>query len=279
MMKLTDRIERDFTLAGYSEKTRTAYYRSICTCKKYFRKSLVTLNKDELQDYFVHLVKSGKSETTVKQYYYALKFLFESVYSRNFPLLSCPGARKAKRLPVVLSLQEINKILEACSTTKQKAIISITYSGGLRVSETANLRIPDIDSKRMLIRVEQGKGNKDRYTLLSQKALKYLRKYYSQYQPENWLFYGYGKDGGLPITARTLQNIFMKAKKRAGILKDATFHTLRHSFATHLYEHGANLMQIQKLLGHTSIKTTTVYIHLARGETMGIRSPLDYSTE
>ncbi len=278
-MKLTDRIERAFILAGYSDKTKEAYYKSICSCKKYFRKSLILLEKHELQDYFVDLVKSGKSESTIKQNYYALKFLFESTYGKDFPLSFCPGVRKSKRLPVVLSLHEINKILKSCSTTKQKAIISITYSGGLRVSETANLKIPDIDSKRMLIRIDQGKGNKDRYTLLSQKALKYLRIYYTQYNPENWLFYGYGKKEGLPVSVRTLQNIFMKAKQRAGILKDASFHTLRHSFATHLYEQGANLMQIQKLLGHTSIKTTTIYIHLARGETARIKSPLDYSAE
>ena len=276
-MKLTDKLQRDFNLAGFSEKTRAAYYHSIVSCKKYFKKPLIGLCEEELKNYFSDLVKLGKSQPTIKNHYYGLRFLFTVTLEKEFPLSIVPTGKNAKKLPIVLDLQEIKAILDATTTTKQKAIISVTYSGGLRISEVTHLKIEDIDSQRMMIRVQQGKGKKDRYTLLSKIALDHLRKYYAQYHPKKWLFNG--RKNGESIHPRSLQASFEKAKLKSGILKKATFHTLRHSFATHLYEQGVGLVHIQRLLGHSSIKTTMIYIHLAKGEAAQLKSPLDYLTE
>jgi site-specific recombinase XerD len=191
------------------------------------------------------------------------------------PLPELPGGRKSIKLPVVLDIQEIKTLLDAATTTKQRALISAAYSGGLRLSETSNLKITDIDSKRMMIRVSQGKGKKDRYTLLSQLALSHLREYYIQYRPQKWLFNGKPRSLQMPIGVRAIQTHFKTAMTRAGIQKKATFHSLRHSFATHLYENGTGLAHIKQLLGHVSLNTTMVYIHLAKGETAKLKSPLD----
>lgn len=277
MIKLTEKIQKNFNLAGYSDKTQKAYFQSIRDCKKYLQKPLKTLTKKDFENYFAHLVESGKSQTLIKHRYYALSFLFTKVFEIDFPFSKVPGGKKQTKLPTVLDLHEIKAILDATTTTKQKAIISVTYSGGLRVSEAANLKPSDIDSKRMMIRVDQGKGNKDRYTLLSKIAISHLREYYVQYRPTNWLFNGRQK--GVQIPVRTLQASFTRTLDEAGILKKATFHTLRHSFATHLYERGVGLVHIQRLLGHASIKTTMVYIHLAKGEAAQLKSPLDYLSE
>jgi len=148
-----------------------------------------------------------------------------------------------------------------------------TYSAGLRVSETAYLKVSSIDSKRMQLRIAQGKGNKDRYTLLSPVTLDLLRDYWRQYRPFSWLFPGRSPDR--PISTRAIQKVFENAKRKAGIKKPATVHTLRHSFATHLLEAGTDIYRVQKLMGHTTPKTTTIYIHLRRQDLLKVVSPLD----
>ena len=148
------------------------------------------------------------------------------------------------------------------------------YSAGLRVSEAANLLITDIDSKRMLIKVNQGKGKKDRYTILSNANLKYLREYYKMYHPHKWLFNSH--DRNKPISSRTIQHVFHKAKEGAGIKKDVSVHCLRHSFATHLIESGIDIHHIQKFLGHSSIKTTTIYLHLTHTKYIDVHNTLDF---
>ncbi|MGB7531357.1 MAG: tyrosine-type recombinase/integrase [Halobacteriota archaeon] len=160
------------------------------------------------------------------------------------------------------------------SNLKHKTILLTIYSGGLRVSEASRLRVSDIDSKRMLIRVNQGKGRKDRYTILSNANLKYLRAYYKAYRPETWLFNGWIKEK--PIGIRTIQQVFYKAKEKAGIKKNVSVHSLRHSFATHLIESGMDIHQVQKFLGHSSIMTTTVYLHLKHNKNKGFHKVLDF---
>ena len=150
----------------------------------------------------------------------------------------------------------------------------LIYSSGLRLMEAAHLKVTDVDSKCMLLRIKQGKGRKDRYTILSKATLKVLREYWNQYRPKEWLFAGRFPDK--PLTGRSIQRVLIKAKKLAGIKKPATVHTLRHSFATHLLEAGTNLYHIQLLLGHRSINTTTIYLHVSRKELVRIVSPLDY---
>ena len=185
-----------------------------------------------------------------------------------------PYPKTTRLTPHILSKAEIQKIFDATATLKQKAMLMLTYSAGLRAGETARLKITDIDSTRMLIRVNQSKGNKDRHTLLSQVALETLREYWKEYRPKEWLF---PRDTNplAHVPVATIQTAFKRAKRQANLRKPASCHTLRHSFATHLLEAGVDLHTIQVLLGHSSIRTTTVYLHVSNKSLAKIVSPLD----
>jgi site-specific recombinase XerD len=180
--------------------------------------------------------------------------------------------RKEKKLPVIMSMDEVRRIIIHAPNLKHKAILSLIYSGGFRISEVLNLKIADIDSERMLIHVHCAKGKKDRYTLLSQKALTILREYYTVYAPRVYLFEG---SPGIQYSARSAQWVLKMAAKRAGIDKRITLHSLRHSFATHLLENGTDLRYIQNLLGHNSPKTTMIYTHVSQASVQNIRNPFD----
>ena len=184
-----------------------------------------------------------------------------------------PRSKKQSKLPIVLSLQEVLSIFNAVSNLKHKAMLMITYDAGLRVSETANLLVSDIDSSRMSIFVRQGKGQRDRYSLLSQANLLVLREYWRQYRPSSYLFPGASPD--TPISTRTIQQVFYDARNKAGIDKPNAVHSLRHSFATHLLEAGTDLFRIQQLLGHFSLETTSKYLHMVQGKVLQVKSPLD----
>jgi site-specific recombinase XerD len=207
----------------------------------------------------------------------AIKFYYEKVLGgqRKFYFIERP--KKERVLPTVCSEEEISAILKATENLKHKAILMTIYSSGLRVGELTRLKIKDIDSDRMQIRVEQSKGKKDRYTLLSEKALHILRSYIKEYKPVFWLFEGQGSTAGKPVpySARSVQNILKEAAAKAKIKKNISVHTLRHSFATHLLENGTDLRYIQSLLGHDSPKTTQVYTHVTTKGFDQIKSPLD----
>ena len=179
---------------------------------------------------------------------------------------------KEKTLPIVLNVKEIGSLLNATENIKHKAILMLGYSAGLRVSELINVRLRDIDSKRMQVRIEQSKGKKDRYSLLSNRLLAVLREYFKIHKPKEWLFEGIG---GGQYSVRSIQEIMSAAVKKAGIKKKVTVHTLRHSFATHLLEQGTDLRYIQSLLGHESSKTTEIYTHITTKGFDQIVSPLD----
>ncbi|NTV19691.1 MAG: tyrosine-type recombinase/integrase, partial [Bacteroidales bacterium] len=181
--------------------------------------------------------------------------------------------KRPKKLPSVLPKDEILSIIEHVNNLKHKTVLQTTYSSGLRISETLNLRVSDIDSKNMTLRINHGKGNKDRLTILSLENLKLLRLYWKFYRPEDLLFPGL--ISGKPMSARNIQYIFQLAKNKAGITKPATVHTLRHSFATHLLDHKVDLRTIQVLLGHNNISTTALYTHLSTQHISSVRSPLD----
>lgn len=181
--------------------------------------------------------------------------------------------KKEKKLPEILSKNEISKLLKAVKNLKHKAILYLVYSAGLRVGEVVKLKPTDIDSDRMLIPIIQGKGKKDRYTILSETALSILRQYVKVYKPEHWLFPGQHPDKHL--TERSVQKVFGNARIDAKIRKDVSVHNLRHSFATHLLEGGVNLRYIQELLGHSSSKTTEIYTHVTQKNLSNIISPLD----
>ena len=185
--------------------------------------------------------------------------------------------RGEKKLPVVFSKEEVFQLLNATRNLKHRTILALAYSTGMRLEEVCHVRICDIDSQRMQIKVCCGKGKKDRYTILSGMLVDMLREYWRWYKPYNYLFEGH--DNRAPISSRTVQHIFARCMKITGIRKEASFHTLRHSFATHLLEQGVNLRIIQTLLGHTSLKTTTIYTHLVNFSPAMVKSPLDSLTQ
>jgi site-specific recombinase XerD len=203
----------------------------------------------------------------------AIKFYYERVLGGKRKIYLVDRPRRETKLPVVFSAEEVSSVIKCTQNIKHKAILMVIYSGGLRISEALNLKITDIDSKRMQIRIVSAKGNKDRYTLLSEKTLAILREYYREYRPTQWVFEGVSV--GEPYSARSIQQILKAAVRKAGINKPVTVHTLRHSFATHLLEQGTDIRYIQSLLGHASTKTTEIYTHITTSGFGKIKSPID----
>jgi integrase/recombinase XerD len=203
----------------------------------------------------------------------ALKFFYRTTLKREWMVEKIRHPRAKRKLPVVLDLSEVESLFTVTTNLKHKAILMITYSSGLRASETARLKITDIDSKRMTVRITQGKGGKDRYSILSQKTPEHLRQYWRKSRPPEWLFPGAKENDHL--STHSIQLLFYKAKKRAGITKAASVHTLRHSFATHLIEAGTSLHHVQLLLRHRSPTTTTVYLHVSRLNLAQVTSAVD----
>ena len=242
--------------------------------EKFFDSKADSLTTEHIRDFLTHAIDVKNLSTGyVNQAYSALRFFFETTLNKNWDIKHIPRAKKQKTLPVILSKREIQSILDKVNNLKHKAIFYTIYGGGLRVSEVVKLRIKDIDSSNMKIIVHQGKGNKDRHTLLSNDNLNILRNYYKNYRPEYWLFPGQNPDKHL--SPRTPQKEFRKARIKVGILKDASLHTLRHCFATHLLDTDVDLVYIQQLMGHASIKTTSKYLHLRDTRVLKIKSPLD----
>jgi integrase/recombinase XerD len=275
MENILEEVLKECVLHGLSEKTRKSYLHALAHLQKHLGKNISALTKDDIKGYLLHLIQERRlSHSSVTIVYSALKFYFENVRHNKNMLDEIPRVKKPKRLPQVLAREEVKSLVNTLDNMKHKCILLTTYSAGLRVSETAHLRVSDIDSKRMLIRVNQGKGRKDRYTILSLANLKWLRMYYRQYRPGEWLFPGYDKRRS--ISVRAVETIFKNAKRKAMIEKDVTIHSLRHSFATHLVEAGIGIHQVQKLLGHRSIQTTTIYLHVARPKLCDMGLPIDF---
>lgn len=232
------------------------------------------MGEKEVRSYLLRLLEEqDNSHAYVNQVISALKILFKNVLKRPGVVISVPRPKKERKLPDVLSQQEISRLLKAVDNVKHRAIMLLIYSAGLRVGEVVRLKPEDIDSERNLIHIRQGKGKKDRYTLLSQTALEALRLYADEYLPNKWLFPGVHP--GKHMHERSVQKIFDGAREKAGITKDVSVHTLRHSFATHLLEAGTDLRYIQELLGHQSSKTTEIYTHVSKRDIGRIQSPLD----
>jgi len=274
MNTLREQMLAELQLKGLTPKTQKIYLREVSNYAKYFGKSPEELGEKELREYLLYLLNERKlAKGTYRFYYQGLKFLYKHTLKREEVVekIYCPRAEK--KLPVVLDLTEVKTLLTVMENLKHRAILTITYSAGLRISETAHLKVSDIDSKRMMVRVQQGKGGKDRYTILSQTALECLRQYWRQYRPKDWLFEG--QKEGTHVCISSIRQIFLEAKERAGITKPASPHTLRHSFATHLIEAGTSLHHVQLLLGHRSPTTTTVYLHVSRMNLAQVTSPLD----
>jgi site-specific recombinase XerD len=274
MSTLREQMLAELQLKGLTPKTQKIYLREVSNYAKYFGKSPEELGEKELKEYLLYLLNERKlAKGTYRFYYQGLKFLYKHTLKREDVVekIRCP--RGKKKLPVVLDLSEVKMLLTVMENLKHRAILTITYSAGLRISETAHLKVSDIDSKRMMVRVQQGKGGKDRYTILSKTALECLRQYWRQYRPKDWLFEG--QKEGTHVCLSSIRQIFLEAKERAGITKPVSPHTLRHSFATPLIEAGTSLHHVQLLLGHRSPTTTTVYLHVSRMNLAQVTSPLD----
>jgi len=263
----------EMELRGYSPQTQNHYLSHLRILEKHVGKSSPQITPDELKQYLHHRVKSGISYSNINISCNAFKLFFNKVLKFNWSDDVIVRPKRPNKLPYVLSKAEILSIMDRVLNLKHKTILLTAYSSGLRISEALNLRISDIDSKNMLIRVNLGKGKKDRLTVLSHETLKLLRLYWTRYRPTDFLFPGL--IAGKPMTARTIQQTFQVAKYKAGISKPATVHTLRHSFATHLLEGNADLRTIQVLMGHSDISTTSHYIHLSKKHISSVTSPLD----
>jgi site-specific recombinase XerD len=272
--KILNLVDEQLKLKGYSFKTRKTYIKHLKRFCSFSEEELDLVANHHIKRYMLFLLdEQSTSHSYANQALSAIKFLYNDTLNQKRLIEGIPRPKKENKLPNVLGFEEVKKILDSIENEKHKTILFLVYSAGLRVGEVVRLRIEDIDSKRMLIHVVQGKGRKDRYTLLSDIALTQLRKYYSLYKPETWLFPGQNKKEFL--TERTVERIFEKACLLAKINKKASVHTLRHSFATHLLESGTDLRFIQELLGHSSSKTTEIYTHVTQKNISNIQSPLD----
>ncbi len=277
-VKLLDSINKqmliELKLNGYSTMTIKNYMNNINRFFEFIYKDPHDLEENDIKRYLFYLVdQKNVSSSYVSQAVSSIKFFCKYVLKKHDLIVTLPIPRKLERLPSVLSQQEVYRILKAVKNVKHLAILTLTYSAGLRVSEVVGLHVRDIDIDRKLIHIHQGKGHKDRYTLLSQGALKIVQDYIRRFTPETWLFPG-GIEGE-HISARTVQKVFENTVTKAGIIKNVTVHTLRHSFATHLLENGTDLRYIQELLGHKNSKTTEIYTHVSTKDMRRIQSPLD----
>jgi site-specific recombinase XerD len=231
------------------------------------------ITEEQIREYLLYLIEQRDVSISYQnQSINAIKFYYEQVLGRPVRTYYIQRPKKERTLPNVLSEEEVLSILKSTDNLKHRAMLSLIYSSGLRLGELINLKLPDIDSKRMLVIVKQGKGKKDRVTLLSVKILQLLREYFKKYKPREYLFEG---QFGEQYSPTSVQKVFRMAKQKAGIKKKATVHTLRHSFATHLLERGTDLRYIQSLLGHQSAKTTEIYTHITKRGLDKITSPLD----
>ena len=229
--------------------------------------------KNEIIDFLVSFRKSKSwSATSQNQLINAIKFFYEQLLKRPREVYDLPRAQKPYQLPEIFSASEILAILNACENLKHRTILSLGYACGLRVSELVNLKISEVDSKRMVINIRQGKGKKDRIVMLSEKLLELFRTYYTEYKPKVWMFEG---QTGEQYSSRSIQAVLHHAKEKAGIKKKGSIHALRHSFATHLLESGTDIVSIKELLGHNSLRTTMTYTHVSKKHLSKIKSPFD----
>ena len=274
MGKLRDQMEMDMRLRRFSPKTITCYLACMKGVAKHFRKSPAELGDEEIRAYLHYLMEERKaSQSVLVQTYSALKFFFENTLQKQWNAIRIPRCKQRRKLPGVLTREEVESILSATKNLKHRAILMTLYSAGLRIGEVTRLKASDIDSGRMMIRVNEGKGLKDRYTLLGERNLEILRRYWKAYRPLEWLFPG--RNASEPVSISAIQRVFKTSLAKAGIKKKASVHTLRHCFATHLLESGTDLYYIQRLLGHKSAGTTSVYLHITGKDIGKIKSPLD----
>jgi integrase/recombinase XerD len=268
-------LRRELKLRNYSYKTLKAYRSCLRSFIKYFSpRHPRELSNEDIRRYLLYLIEEKHySAGSINQAFNAIRFLYVELYKRPLVIAGVPRPLKEKKLPNVLSQEEVLRIFECVDNLKHKTLLMLIYSAGLRVGESVKLKVSDIDSKRKMIHIHDAKGRKDRYTLLSDAVLVMLREYYKEYRPKEYLFEGAA--GRKHLSERSVEHVFERAVKAARIVKPISLHGLRHSFATHLLESGVDLRYIQELLGHNSSKTTEIYTHVSKRQIEKIRNPLD----
>jgi integrase/recombinase XerD len=276
MSPLRRRMIEDMTIRKLAAKTQHDYLQRVKNFTAYLGRSPDMASSEDVRRYQLHLTASGVGVPTVNQTVSTLRFFFKVTLGRPDLVERTTFVREPRKLPVVLSPEEVVRLLDAAPGLKYKAALSVAYGAGLRVSEVVALKVSDIDSKRMIIRVEQGKGRKDRYVMLSPHLLELLRAWYKAARPQGWLFPG--RDRVQPMTTRQLNRACHAAANMAEIGKPVSMHTLRHSFATHLLEQNIDIRVIQVLLGHAKLDTTALYTRVATKTIQQVMSPLDRIT-
>ena len=270
---LRRRMIEDMTIRKFAPKTQASYIRAVRNFTVFLGRSPDQAGAEDLRRYQLHLASTGVSIPSQNATVAALRFFFTVTLGRSKVTDRMPFVREPRKLPVVLSPEEVARFLEAAPGLKYRAALSVAYGAGLRANEVVSLKIGDIDSTRMVIRVEHGKGGKDRYVMLSVQLLGILRVYWRLAQPADWLFPG--RDPSQPINVQVLYSACRSAATAAGLGKRVTVHTLRHSFATHLLENGTDIRIIQVLLGHNNLSSTTRYAQVSSGLIGKTPSPLD----
>ncbi len=274
--QLLANFKTDMELRGLSNHTQRSYLLHVERFLRFRKQPVAEIEESEAREFLIKLMREDKVKTvTINAYNAAIRLFFAVTLNRTMNYLQLPRFKEKKKLPELLSRKEVSNLINECVNVKHKSFLLLAYGSGLRVSEIAKIRVNDIDSKAMRVFVENGKGGKDRYTLLSNECLCTLREYWSIYRPkhpEGWLFPGLKKV--THITSAAIECAFNNQLEKAKIDKDVSIHTLRHCFATHLLEDGVDLFQIKELLGHSSLSSTTVYLHLA-DTTANVKSPAD----
>lgn len=276
MTELRKKMIKQMQLRNLSPNTQRAYLSAVSGLAKHYGKSPDQISKQMIEDYILYLKNDkGSAPNSVGGVITALRFFCKSILGVEEKVLDFSVKRTRRKLPTVLTQKKIWDIITAPKNLKHQLILMTTYSGGLRASEVTTLKPEHIDSERMLIKVE-GKGGKQRYTLLSEKLLPQMRHYYKTNQPKTYLFpSSFKKKKDQPLSYETIRMVYENARKKAGVKRGVGIHTLRHSFATHLLEAGYDIRKIQVLMGHKSLSTTMIYLHVSRKTLSNIKSPLD----
>jgi site-specific recombinase XerD len=276
MTELRQKMIRAMDLKDLSKHTQRTYLAAVTGLAKHYRQSPDKLTQEMIEDYLLYLKNvKGNAPNTRGTVLTGLRFFYGHVAQKEIPI-DHSACRKVRKLPTVLVQEDIWKIISAPENLKHRLILMATYSAGLRASEVRALKPEHIDSQRMLIKVENGKGSKDRYSLLSKTLLAELRNYYRKHRPKTYLFpSSFKKNTIKTLSYEAVRCIYEKARKKAGVKKGPGIHTLRHSFATHLLEAGYDIRKIQVLMGHTKLSTTMIYLHVSRKTLSKISSPMD----
>jgi len=279
---LRQRMIDDMTLRKLAPKTQAGYLRAVIKFTLFFGRSPDLASPEDLRTFQLQQVEQGVSSTTINATITGLRFLFDVTLERPSALKRMSRVRQPQKLPQVLSVDEVARLLAGSSNPKHRAALAVAYGAGLRASEVVHLKVADIDSERMIVRVNQGKGRRDRYAMLSPSLLELLRAWWRQghaqgkMRPGGWLFPG--RNPANPLSTRQLNKACHTAAQAAGLDKRVSMHTLRHSFATHLLENKVDIRLIQVLLGHRKLETTARYSHVATRTLGAVTSPLDQLT-